>query len=57
MYGDGTTVTTTSTGTTEIPKEDLEKREYYRINPMAGTVVVYASPSKMEQAEKIIKNT
>lgn len=55
-YGDGTTTTAVATTTTEVPKEDLEKREYYRINPMAGTVVIYATPSKMEQAETIIKN-
>lgn len=55
-YGDGTATPTATTTTTDVPKEDLEKREYYRINPMAGTVAVYATPSKMAQAETIIKN-
>ncbi|MDQ1339692.1 MAG: hypothetical protein QG567_845 [Campylobacterota bacterium] len=54
--GDLTTMTTTTAPATEIPKESLENREYYRINPMAGTVAVFASPGKMAQAEKIIKN-
>lgn len=56
VFGDGTTMAATSTTVTEIPKEDLERRENYRINPMTGTIAVYATPSKMKQAEAVIKN-